>query len=249
MNPQIVTYRLDTHGIAYIAMRDTEKKNTLSALLVDQLIATLTRAEQEGARVVVLSGLPDVFCAGAEREILRALSEGEVHVKDLLLSEKLVSLSIPIISAIEGHAIGGGLVIAACSDIVVLAEESRYGAVFMTMGFTPGMGATTLLELLFGAPLAHEMMYTGRRFRGRELAQRGVHINRVVPKKEVAAVAKDIALQIAEKNPKSVALLKYTLSVRKRKLLIDARLQEDLMHRVSFGYPETKEIIDEFYHQ
>lgn len=249
MSDQLMTYNMDEHGVAYIAMRDHARRNALSARLVDAVLGALEQAQAQAARVVVLSGLPDVFCAGAEKETLKALSDGELHIKDLLLSERLVQFPIPIIAAIEGHAIGGGLVIAACSDMVVAAEESRYGAVFMTMGFTPGMGATTLLELLFGAPLAHEMMYTGRRFRGRELAQYGTNINRIVPRAQVPAVARDIALQIAEKNPKSVALLKYTLSAHKRKLLIDARVQEDLMHRVSFAYPETKRVIDEFYHQ
>ena len=245
----ILEYRIDDNHIAHINMCDAAGKNALSAQLADQLLSALQKVEDAGARVIILSGLPEVFCAGATKETLKALSNGELHVKDLLISEKLVHCPIPIIAAIEGHAIGGGIVMAACCDLTVCAEESRYGAVFMDMGFTPGMGCTTLLELLVGAPLAHEMMYTGKRFRGRELIRHGTHINRIVPKSSVRTIAHDIALQIAQKNPKIVALLKYTLSAKKKKALIDARLQEDMMHQISFKYPETQDIINEFYVQ
>ncbi|WP_455381233.1 enoyl-CoA hydratase-related protein, partial [Salinispira pacifica] len=175
------------------------------------------------------------------------LCDGKTVVKDLVISERLVHAPFPLIAAMEGHAVGGGLAVAVCCDIVLAARESRYGAVFMSMGFTPGMGITTLLPELVGSFIANEMMYTGRRFKGRELVEKGTNINYILPKADIAARAHDIALQISEKNPKSVALLKYTLSARKRKLLVDARLQEDMMHRISFGYPETRQTILDLY--
>jgi polyketide biosynthesis enoyl-CoA hydratase PksI len=168
-------------------------------------------------------------------------------VKDLILSEKLINTPFPVIAAMEGHAMGGGLVLGLCSDIIIMSRESRYGAVFMTLGFTPGMGTTTLLPELVGPYIANEMMFTGKRFKGSELAEKGIHINYILQKKDVLPKAKDIARQISEKNKKSVYLLKYALSAKKKKLLIDARLQEDMMHRLSFGFPETKQIIEEFY--
>ena len=136
---------------------------------------------------------------------------------------------------------------ALCCDIIIAARESRYGSVFMNMGFTPGMGCTTLLPELVGPYIANEMMYSGKRFRGKELAEKNTNINYIVPRAEVMKTARNIALQIAEKNIKSLYLLKYTLSARKKKLLIDARLQEDMMHQLSFGFPETKQIIESFY--
>jgi polyketide biosynthesis enoyl-CoA hydratase PksI len=147
----------------------------------------------------------------------------------------------------EGHAIGGGLAVGFCCDIVIAARESRYGAVFMSLGFTPGMGCTALLAELVGPFLANEMMFTGKRFRGSELERRGTHINHIVPRAEVLSRARDIAEQIAEKDGRSLSLLKNALSARKKKLLVDARLQEDLMHRISFSFPETRRTIEEQY--
>lgn len=247
---KLVGWSIDGDGIGRIRMRDEAGRNTFSGEFVDQFVESLSAMEAAGtARVCIVEGLPDVFCGGADKQSLIDLCDGKTMVKDLVISERLVNAPFPLIAAMEGHAVGGGLAVAVCCDIVLAARESRYGAVFMTMGFTPGMGITTLLEELVGPFIANEMMYTGKRFKGRELETKGTNINHILPRAEVAARARDIALQICEKNPKSVALLKYTLSARKKKLLIEARLQEDMMHRLSFGYPETKKTIQDFYAQ
>ena len=109
------------------------------------------------------------------------------------------------------------------------------------------MGTTTLLADLVGPFLANEMMYTGKRFRGSELEGRGTKINYILPRSEVMHRARDIADQVAEKDRRSLALLKHALGVRKKKLLVDARLQEDLMHRITFAFPETRQTILELY--
>lgn len=235
-------------GIAVLTMNDTEEKNIFSERFIEDFLAAFDRLETEiRPKVLILAGLSDVFSGGADKETLVNLCEGRILVKDLVLSERLVEAEFPIIAAMEGHAMGGGLAMALCCDIVIAARESRYGAVFMNMGFTPGMGTTTLLKELVGPYLAAEMMFTGRRFKGSELEKKGTGINYILPREKVLPKARDIALQIAEKNVKSLRLLKYSLSAPKKKLLIEARLQEDMMHRISFGYPETRDRIEEFY--
>jgi len=245
----IVRYSIDDKKIATLQMCDEVGRNVFSHAFVEAFLQALDAIEAMKPACLIIQGLSDVFAAGADKESLIELSEGKFVVRDLVVSERLVNTPFPVISAMEGHGMGGGLVIGLCSDIVIMAQESRYGAVFMNMGFTPGMGTTTLLQSLVGPFIASEMMYTGRRFRGKELAERGVAVNHIVPKANVMKTARDVALQIAEKNIKSVYLLKYTLSAPKKKLLIDARLQEDMMHHISFGYPETKAIIREMYAQ
>jgi polyketide biosynthesis enoyl-CoA hydratase PksI len=98
-----------------------------------------------------------------------------------------------------------------------------------------------------GPFVAGEMMFTGKRFRGSELEGKGTHINYILPRSEVLAKARDIAAQVAEKDGRSLFLLKNALSAAKKKLLIQARLQEDLMHRISFSFPETRRTIEEQY--
>lgn len=246
MSEPMIAWQVDDKGIAVLKMQDVSRKNVFSHEFVESFIQALEQIEAREPAVMIIQGLDDVFSGGADKDSLMELANGKIVVRDLVISERLLNTRFPVISAMKGHAMGGGLVIGLCSDIVIMAQESRYGAVFMNMGFTPGMGTTTLLPLLFGPYVAGEMMLTGRRYKGKELEGRG-GINYILPKVQVEDKARDIALQIAEKNRKSVHLLKYTLAAPKKKLLIEARLQEDLMHTISFGYPETKAIIDELY--
>jgi len=245
----VIKLRIDDDGIAWMKMHDEVSKNTFSKGFVENFLDTMDELEtfKDSIRVMVLQGLYDVFCAGADEDTLVALTKGKVLVRDIALSERLINLEFPVIAAVEGHAMGGGLAIASCCDIVVAARESRFGAVFMSMGFTPGMGVTTLLSELVGPYIASEMMFSAKRFRISELERMGTNINHIVAKIRVLPVAKDIARQIADKNPKSVRLLKHALSAKKKKLLIEARMQEDLMHRISFNYPETLENIRDSY--
>lgn len=240
---------LDEKGIAELRMEDTEGKNIFNDAFIHGFLEALDELEgkKDGIKALILKGMPDIFCGGAEKQTLLDLCDGKIVVKDLIMSERLISVPFPVIAAMEGHAVGGGFVLGLCCDIVLAARESRYGAVFMNMGFTPGMGTTTLLKELVGPFIAKEMMFTGKRFKGSELEKKGIPINYILPRVEVYPKARDIALQISEKNIKSLQILKYTLSGDKRKMLVDARVQEDLMHTITFGLPETKKIIEDTY--
>ncbi len=238
----------EENGIATLKMNDSEGKNIFSRAFIEDLLRGLDELENKyKPKVVILQGLKEVFCGGADKQTLLDLCDGKVDMGDVSVSERLVSAPFPLIAAIEGHAVGGGLLVALCCDIIVAARESRYGAVFMTMGFTPGMGSTTLLAEAVGPYIANEMMYTGKRFRGSELEKKNTQINYIVPRDDVLAKARDLALQISEVNIQSLYLLKHSLSARKKKLLTEARLQEDLMHRISFSSPETRRTIEERY--
>jgi polyketide biosynthesis enoyl-CoA hydratase PksI len=235
-------------GVCVLKMNDRSGRNIFSAEFISEFLDALEEMQRASRpKVLILCGLQDVFCGGAEKKALLDLCDGKAAVRDLVICERLLEAPFPVIAAMEGHAIGGGLAVGFCCDIVIAAHESRYGAVFMSLGFTPGMGTTTLLAELVGPFLASEMMFTGKRFRGSELEGRGTHINYILPRAEVLPKARDIAEQIAEKDERSISLLKHALSVKKMKLLVDARLQEDLMHRISFSFPETRRTINELY--
>ena len=247
MMERVVVER-ENEDIARLKMVDVEHRNIFTEEFIRSLLSGLDSLEAyPRPKVVILQGLADVFCGGADKKTLLELSEGKLSMGDLVLSERVVGAPFPMIAAMEGHAMGGGLVLALCCDIIIAARESRYGAVFMNMGFTPGMGCTTMLRELVGPYIANEMMYTGRRFRGSDLEKKSTGINYVLPKKEVLGKAWDIALQIAEKGRESLHLLKHSLSGRNKKLMIEARLQEDLMHASSFRHPETRKMIEDFY--
>ncbi len=248
MSDPITKLSFSPQGIAFLQMADAAGGNRLSAKLVGGFLDALAACRSDtGLRVLVISGLPEVFCAGATKEHLLELAEGKFSVRDLLIPEHLVDMPIPVIAACEGHAVGGGLAIAACCDMVILARESRYGAVFMNLGFTPGMGCTGLLPRLFGECVANEMMYSGRLFKGRDLADRASLVNAIVPRGEVIEAARLLARRIAEKSPDTLRLLKATLGKDKQERLAAARTREDAMHRACFSMPGIKERITSAY--
>ena len=235
-------------GYGILHMDVAQGPNILTEPFVQAFIDQWHRLCKEiRPKVVLIQGRSDVFCGGGAKDTLIGLTEGRVTVDDLIITDLIVQAPFPIIAAMEGHAIGGGLVMGASCDIVLAALESRYGAVFMNMGFTPGMATTTLLPHLMGPYVAAEMMYTGKRFKGRELAEKNTNINYILPKSEILPMAEAIAKQMAEKPKESLYLLKHSLGTIKKKLVLKARLQEDLMHKISFNLAETKSIIQEFY--
>ena len=174
-------------GICELRMDDAANRNGLSEALVRALMtAFASLATDPGVKVVLLKGRADVFCAGATLESLRDVAHDRVRVKDVELPAAVVGCPVPVVAAIEGHAVGGGLALALCCDIQVAAEESRYGTNFAELGFTPGMGTTTLLPLAVGHGRASEMMMTARFYKGREMAGTGLFTH-VVRRADVAA--------------------------------------------------------------
>jgi polyketide biosynthesis enoyl-CoA hydratase PksI len=244
---QRVRTAIDDNGIAELVMDDARNANSFCREFLDELEKGLEKIRCREPKVLILRGRRDVFSTGASKQDLIELCDGRLSARDLTLSERILDLPFPTIAAMEGHAVGGGLVLALCCDLVVAACESRYGATFMAIGITPGMGCTALLAEMVGPFLAAEMMLTARHVRGSELAERRANINRIVPRSQVLPEARDLALQIAEKSKEALWMLKGTLAVRKKQLLAGARAQEDLMHRVCVAAPETRKAVEEWF--
>jgi polyketide biosynthesis enoyl-CoA hydratase PksI len=226
-------------GVALVHMQDAAGRNALSPAMVRGLEHALREAgARTDARAVVLAGLPEHFSTGASPEVLAGLAGGELAPDDLLLPRVLLDVPVPLVAAMEGHAIGGGLALALCADVILGARESRYGCNFMEYGFTPGMGTTSLLEHVLGPTLAHEMLFTGALLKGSSFEGRG--FNYVLPRERVLAKALDLAARIAEKPPGALRALKAALGARKRAIFEAARTTEVLMHRLTLPDPEVR---------
>ncbi len=233
-------------GIAELHMCDVEGKNAFSRGFVDELMSALRRAGEEDVRVCVLRGLEEVFSAGGDQSVLLGLADASIAPYDLLLTRALLEVPVPTIAAMAGHAVGGGLVFGLACDVVLLGKESRYGANFMELGFTPGMGTTRLLQVAVGEHVAAEMMYGGQYFRGSHFEGKG-SINYILPKAKVEARARKVAQRFADKPRFALSLLKRSLALPRRKAFEEARAVESMMHEVCFARPETRERIAENY--
>ncbi len=242
-----VTTTKDASGITTLSMQDVAGKNAFNLPFVAELEACLAEIGQDReVKVVVLVGLPDVFCSGAPRELLVKLARGEEVPADIVLSKAVLDLPVPVVAAMEGHATGGGLALGLCADIVLLARESRYGASFMNLGFTPGMGITRLLEHVLSPALAHELMYTGEFRRGVDFSTR-TGVNYVLPRAEIRPKAFDVASRIAEKPRVALETLKRWLSLGRRRAFEDTRTIETMMHEITFRQDAVRERIEDEY--
>ena len=236
---QHATLELDPAGVARLTMCHEESRNALGEAMVRALEAALEAAEAWPAlKVVVLLGLPDMFSSGADPSLLARLVDGSLSPTEILLPRRIFAAPVPVIAAMEGHAIGGGLALGVSADVVVAARESRYGVTFTDLGFTPGMGTTRLLEHVMTPALAHELLYTGELRRGTALEGRA--FNAVLPRREVRAHALAVAARIAEKPRPTLELLHQTLTLPRRQGFEASLTTESMMHRLSFREPEVR---------
>ena len=233
--------------VAVVRMADTGRRNTFSADLAAGLVSRFDQAvAREDTRVVLVEGLPELFCAGGSQTELLNFAEGNGTFDTDDFFRVFAHCPLPVVAAVQGHAIGGGLVLALYADMLVLSERSVYAANFMRYGFTPGMGATHLLPTRFGQVLGQEMLYSAKNYRGAELAARGVSVP-VVPHTEVPSVARELAASVARAPRVSLELLKRELS---RPLLVASEraiAREVDMHGVSFHLPEVRDRITAAY--
>jgi polyketide biosynthesis enoyl-CoA hydratase PksI len=204
-------------------------------------------APDPSIKALLITGSTEIWCAGGTLHMLKEMASGEYDERNLLaLCERLLNFPVPVVGALEGHAIGGGLALALCCDILVAAENRRYAVNSANMGFIPAMGLTVLLPAAVGHHFASEMIFTGKYYKGRELAERRL-FNAVVPGDEVLDRALDLAQRIAEKPRYVLELLKDTLALPKRHALQDAISREPMMNRICFNTPDIGTMIDDSY--
>lgn len=235
--------------IAVIEMADRGHSNQFTHALVEGLAKCIAAAQANPqARAVVVHGYESIFCTGGTRDELLGIFDGKIHFDDVPLYRIFLDCELPVISAMQGHALGGGLIMGLFADLVILAEESLYSANFMKYGFTPGMGSTLVLPEKFGPVLASEMLFTARGYHGGDLARRGVGFP-VLKRSEVIPAALRMAGDLAEKPLPSLKLLKRRLTESLSARLPAAVKAELEMHKISFAQPEIRERIQSLFGQ
>ncbi len=246
-NKELIKLSYDSNGIANLQMLDVAAKNGFTTPFVEELVHYLQLLKfNEDYKVLLITGLPDVFCSGADLDTLVRLCKKEIKPVDIVLSKMLLDIPVPIIAAMEGHAIGGGLALGVCADIAILAEESRYGCSFMNMGFTPGMGITKLMEHYMSPAVAQEMQYTGNFYLGKSLIGK-TNFNYILPKAEVLEKAQSLAEAMAEKPRKALTVLKRYQSMERRKMFEETFSIETMMHELTFNEEEILKTIQDNY--
>ncbi len=230
-----VTVAIDDRRVAEVELH-RPPANYFDAQLLGCVVDAIGWAETQGARAVVLCSEGRHFCAGldfgragaAEPEALRGLYER---------AEALVAGPLPVVVAIQGAAIGGGLGLALAGDFRVAAPDSRFAANFARLGFHHGFGISITLPRAVGPQMALELLVTGRRIDGTDALRIGL-VDRLGG--DPRAAAHQLAAEIAESAPLAVKAIRTTL---RRDLLAafaaavrdEAAEQVALMNTLDFG--------------
>jgi polyketide biosynthesis enoyl-CoA hydratase PksI len=183
--------------VALVRLADDAGRNVFTPTLGAAFHDALDEAVRHPAsRVVLLAGLPDIFCSGGSRaDLLGGPGSVPTTAYEELVRAPL-RCPLPVVAAVRGHAIGGGLLLGLYADMPILSERSVYSANFLDYGFAPCNGATWVLPHRLGPVLGTEVLLGGGRHRGAELRERGVPLH-VVSHDEVEPCAESLASRIA----------------------------------------------------
>lgn len=189
------------NGIAVLGLNRPAAKNAFSKNLVSLLSEAVHKiAEDDKVRVLILRSLvPKIFCAGAdlkERAQMRDSEVGEFVCRLRSLMIEIEALPSPVIAAIDGVALGGGLEMALATDIRTAASEAKMGLVETKLAIIPGAGGTQRLPRIVGTAKAKELIFSAKILDGQQAEEIGL-VNRAVPQNKDGDAAYQEALSIA----------------------------------------------------
>ncbi len=204
-------------AVATITLNRPKQLNALSQAVIRELDAAFDEiAADESVRAVIITGSDDrAFAAGADINELAQLgsaAEGRaMAMRSHRLGRKMADLPKPIIAAINGFALGGGLELALACDIRIAADSAQVGLPEVTLGIMPGWGGTQRLLRLTGPGIAKLLMMTGERISAEEAQQLAI-VERVVPQAELMNAAQELARKLASLPPLSIAAIKEAVN-------------------------------------
>jgi len=206
-------------GIARLYLNDPDSLNAMSDQMAGQFKAHVDALRQDASvRVVVLSGRGRAFSAGGHLEMLDAKTKKTPDVNRLEMERfyhsflSLKTLEVPLIAALNGHAVGAGFCVALACDLRIAHKKAKLGLNFLRLGLHPGMGITYSLPRLVGPSAAAELLYTGRIFSAEEGKAYGL-LNQVVSVDDFEDSVTKLATQIATSSPEAVKELKLSLKL------------------------------------
>ena len=185
-------------AVARLTLERPEARNALSRAMADALEGALARlARADDARAVVVAGRGRSFCAGADISEMPTLSPDEAEALAARwqhIMDGFAALPQVTIAAVQGHALGGGLMLAIAQDLRVAEASARFGLPEVTLGFNPGYGIARLLDIAGGAH-GRDLMLTARVVDAAEAFRMGL-VTRVVPDGALDAAADEMAREV-----------------------------------------------------
>ena len=205
----------DGHVVTVVLDRP-EQMNAMNTAMGEDLLACFEAlARDADVRAVVFTGAGDrAFCAGGDLKERNEMTDAQWRAQHVIFEQaalRVLRCPAPVVAAVEGFALAGGCELALLADFIVASETAVFGVPETTLGIFPGIGGTQLLPRIVGAPLAKELIFTGRRMKADEARAAGL-VNHLVPAGHARARATEIAAAIARNGPIAVRQAKKAIA-------------------------------------
>ncbi len=211
MSEQCVLMEIDG-STAVIFLNRPQKHNAINKDLLVQLYDCLeTVSSREDIRAVILTGKGKSFCAGVDLEAVKTQNLFDIRKDGAQLPEIFSACPVPVIGAVNGHAITGGLEMALCCDFLIASDLAVFIDSHAALGIHPGWGLTQLLQQAVGIRRAAQMSFTGMPVPVGAALEWGL-VNEVVPAKDLIPRAKTIAGKICEASPAMIKKIKFLMN-------------------------------------
>jgi enoyl-CoA hydratase len=231
-----------------ITLNRPQQLNALNDGLMDELgeaMASFDRDPQIGC--IVITGNEKAFAAGADISVMAGLSYMDAYKSDFITRnwEKIRSVRKPVIAAVAGFCLGGGCELAMMCDIMIAADNAKFGQPEIKLGIIPGAGGTQRLPRAIGKAKAMDMVLTGRMMDAAEAERAGL-VSRVVPATELLSTALSAAQIISEFSTPSVMMAKECINHAFEGSLSEGLIAERRLFHSLFSTEDQKEGMSAF---
>lgn len=234
--------------IATITLNRAAKLNTMTRAMTDTLSAIVAdlNADRE-IRVGILTGSgPRAFCAGSDVTALDEYGSNWEKRNRREYCRELLQFRKPLIGAIRGYAIGGGLELACCCDMRLASETASFGAGEIKLGWHGGGGITQILPRLIGPGQAMRMLLTGDRVDAQEALRIGL-VQQVVPDAQLEDATRELANRIAANAPLAAEVIKMLVGVAQSAPLdVGLKFENDTFYNLCFHTQDAQRGIAAF---
>jgi enoyl-CoA hydratase len=232
-------------GIGIVTINRPASLNALNGEVYTELYELFEEIEKDDeVRVVILTGSGEkAFVAGSDIVEMAPQSSMEISSfveKGRKASDRIYTLSKPVIAAINGYALGGGCELTMCCDLRIASENARFGQPEINVGVIPGAGGTQRLSRLIGMTRAKELLYTGDMIDASTALNIGL-VNKVVPLDSLMTEAKELAKKLLTKSGRILSLAKAAVTSGASMSLSDALDYEARCFALCFATEDQKE--------
>ncbi|MFI5733638.1 enoyl-CoA hydratase [Kribbella sp. NPDC051587] len=227
---------------ATITLNRPKALNALNAVLMNEVVDAATALDRDqGVGAIVITGSERAFAAGADIKEMQAQSYQDMFLSDWFTAwDRLAAVRTPLIAAVSGYALGGGCELAMMCDVLIAADNAKFGQPEITLGVIPGIGGSQRLTRAIGKAKAMDLILTGRTI-GADEAERAGLVSRVVPAETLLEEAAAVATKIAEMSLPAVYVAKEAVNRAFETTLTEGLLFERRTFHATFAFDDRTE--------